>query len=447
MTIIADLPREVQDFGANWVHFSEMSYDQLYSRPVGELVELLKLRDLHIDYIANQKSTVELENSILLSENHALEEKVDDLLERDTDTIIAEKDQIIAGLREENAEYLQKIEDLNERCRRHENKEQERWLHEKHQDAILENQDLNGNEKIIGLVMLDEIRQKQADPHEETTLIMEQVASKAGVSPSTVCRVNKLMNNLNGWEYKLGDKVLENGNYYTPVSIRMQNFLDEPGLLRKEHTAGGARIKGCKNPVCPANGNDQAADRFAITYCRDCETVSLDSLPGTPGGADIKKAVAAIREGRYLISEQLNNFSNNSNLLIADDETPEKQVAFELTTQPEAELPALASVVVAVAPSIEMPNAPDQAELHLPEKQLAFEPAAQPETRISAFETWGPVEEKVVTCHALVLLNKIGEVAHKLEPVVSSRQCGSTSWQWSDVDQARICAECWTPQA
>ncbi len=441
MTIIADLPERVQDFRTvslhseqvqefgtvsfHSLHFAEMSdYDQLFSRPVGELVEMIRLRDLHIDYIADQKDIVEAENSNLLS--------------------------AIGILEDENAECLQRLDDFIERCRRYEEKEQEHWLHEKHQDAILENQDLNGNEKIIGLVMLDEIRQKQADPHEEAVLIMEQVAQKAGVSPSTVCRVNKLMNNMNGWEYKLGDKVQENGNYYTPVSIRMQNFLDEPGLLRKEKTAGGARVKGCKNPVCPSNGNDQAADRFVITYCRDCETVSLDSLPGTPGGADIKKAVAAIREGRYLISEQLNNFSNNSNLLIAD-ETPsnKKQVAFELIAQPEAELTDQATIVAAIAPSIEMQNVLDQADLHLPEKQVAFElPAALPAEKVekSAFEIWGNVEEKVIVCHARILLNKNGEIARKLEPVVSSRRCGSTHWRWSDAIGSRICDECWTPQ-
>jgi len=406
-------------------------------------------------------------------------------IEEEKDQIIADQASELASLKETLTIQIKKNDDLIERCHRYEDKEQQRWLEEKHREAVIQHQDLSGNEKIVGLVLLDEIRQKQADPHEETVVVMEQVAQKTGVSPSTVCRVNKTMNQLNGWEYKLGEKIeTESGDYYTPVSIRMLNFLDDPMKIRKEKTPGGPRVKG---------------DRFALTYARETDQVHLDALPGTAADADINKAIKAIIEGRYLISEQLHRFAN-SNLQESEKQDAfaqfvaqipnqvdrsEKQDAFANDKQQLAQAQQILTTLGLDKHSFqksmnngeilhkmqEILDNPSKSEKELTwlrkglvrilasEKQDAFHGpvAPQPITQTekhheipTAFNMWGPVEGKnMPICQATWELNAEGKPAgfkngHH-EEVVKKVKCGSTDWYYSAAHGRRACRKCDTP--
>jgi len=55
--------------------------------------------------------------------------------------------------------------------------------------------------------------------------------------------------------------------------------------------------------------------------------------------------------------------------------------------------------------------------------------------------------KNVTTCRAQFPLNKNGEVAGALERIEGYRECDSTSWFWSTIEQKRCCTVCFTPQS
>jgi len=288
-------------------------------------------------------------------------------------------------------------------------------LQRSYEKKINANTTLDSSTKIIATEVIREIATKNDDPHTPMVVVQEDIAEKCGVSASTVGRVVKKVAKAGGWDAQRSKPIdLGNGKYKTETAFALKNIIDRPDLVLFEKHSGGARLRVDK-------GTGEALDTMSMDYSRSQEQVVLRMLPGQRGDLNPMNFITAIKEDRYFFDPH----THNRVLNLTQGE--QKQDAFsELIASPTE-----------YAPGTSLREAVDQLDEAIAQKHPAFR-----------FESFAGVEmvEHVTVCRAREALNKDGQPAHKLDSIVSWRECGSTDWQWNKKGGFRECAHCWTRQ-
>jgi len=180
------------------------------------------------------------------------------------------------------------------------------------------------------LVALDYIDQAAARYHDIDDLSqpfhpsMEQTAARLGLSEAQLTRINKAQSTAQAWKYdvkrEFKERVGKKEIYNCTVTVELDKLLSDPGSIEKptgEKGAhqGGARVRRCKD----CNSDDM--DRYALEYCRNCKKAHAQRLPGLRSDANIRDAIAAIKQDRYTIQDHVFEYSQ-------DDQAEQKHDAF-----------------------------------------------------------------------------------------------------------------------
>lgn len=275
---------------------------------------------------------------------------------------------------------------------------------------------------------------------EELRIGVEHTAAAMGISTSTVSTATK---RLETWEIlkKREEKTTkDNGDPMTLVHITLNDAVEHPENIRMANTHGGARVKKCSK--C----GSEDVDRYTVQYCRHCDENSWYGQPGLRADADVRLAQNASNTPLYKSGKKQDAFEDD------ERDLPEEPSISSISSRLDQALAAAQHQTARAKERAQKQDAFDQAAgissapagAPLPPDQDQLE--AEHTCKTSAASCYGPMIQNVTVCQTLIRLNKDGTPAHGLDKVVSSRSCGSTQWQWSDSDQRRVCAKCWTPQ-
>jgi hypothetical protein len=282
---------------------------------------------------------------------------------------------------------------------------------------------------------------------EEMQIGVEDTAKAVGMSTSTV---RKATDKAEMWDVltrKYENYETADGEKRTKVHITLAETVAHPEHIQMEKLHGGPRVKRCSK--C----GSEDVDRYTVQYCRHCDENDWYRQPGTRSDADTERAQNAKNTPLYTESKKQDAFDTSehdpepitlSNQIDAAIEILDTQQQNTLARAQKQDASAALQVITVT----EIPTRDDvgQDEFITPApEQLAAEHSLYP------YHGKLQMEQHVATCHARFLLNTEGKPAHAMvnghpEKIESSRECGSTQWQWSEVDQCRVCAKCWTPQ-
>lgn len=284
---------------------------------------------------------------------------------------------------------------------------------------------------------------------EEMRISVEGTAAALGISTSTV---RKATDKAEAWDVlkrRYEPITTGNGEKITRVHIELNDITAHPEHIQMEKLHGGKRVKKC--PKC----GSEDVDRYTVQYCRCCDENSWYGQPGLRNDADVVKAQRAQHTPLYKSGQKQDAFTDSEHepdpLALSEridkalDATQHQAARARDRATPTQEAPAPCD-----SPNDELPASTVTTQVAAPQKQDAFEQeTAQLATEHLPHSYNGKLlvmEMPVTRCCARMALNKHGEPAHALEKIVSRQECGSTQWFWSDGEQRRVCAKCWTPR-
>jgi hypothetical protein len=287
----------------------------------------------------------------------------------------------------------------------------------------------------------------------EMRIGVEDAAEALGISKSTVKRSTDKAENFDVLTRRYEDVKFEDGSKITLAHITLSDVVATPDSILMEKEQGGKRQKGCRVDGTPLNA-------YTVRHCPAHGEISVYGQPGNPKGANHDIMIddfLRFYQDRipYALDKKQDAFGGNepapAEMIDAQPSEPVRinsqvsQMQDALTnSEPIAET---ISQEIHSQKQDEIQNDGDQAHHILADRQQLDAEHSKPKTAASCIEHhYTTMEQHVTVCHAQQPLNKNGEPAHGLDKWVSYRECGSTQWQWSESDQARICAKCWTPQ-
>jgi hypothetical protein len=278
---------------------------------------------------------------------------------------------------------------------------------------------------------------------EEMRIGVEETAAALGISTSTVRNATNRAEEYGVLKRRYEPYKTQDGEKRTFVHIMLDHVVESPADIKMEKIQGGARIKKC--PKC----GTEEVDRYTVQYCSCCNENRWYAQPGLRADADVAKAMNA---PNYPGHEKM-----QKQLAFNEHEPDAAQLSSRLNTAIATVDAAQPAEVVTELPAIEKPFRRTKKQDAFAQTSTSHDQAAHilPASAPAQLATEHPItsnrvklpmiEQKTISCKAMMPLNKFGQPAHALDPVKSYRPCGCTDQIWSHELQQRVCAECWTP--
>lgn len=179
--------------------------------------------------------------------------------------------------------------------------------------------------------------------------VMEHMATRLGLSDAQMTRINKAQKTAQSWGYEVDRKFKERIGkkeiYDCVVTVNLDKLLTDPEGIEKPEGPKGSHQGGARVRTCKSCGSDDL-DRYALEYCRSCQTAHAQLLPGLRSDANIHDALDAVKQDRLTIQDHVHEYSQDEK---HDAFTPDEIAEIDANIETLVEHPYVKPALVALA--------------------------------------------------------------------------------------------------